>query len=730
MRTQHIDTNGKPLYTNRLAQESSPYLQQHAHNPVDWYPWGEAAFSAAREQNKPVFLSIGYSTCHWCHVMEEESFDNVDIATLLNKHFISIKVDREEQPDIDAIYMNAVQLLSGRGGWPMSSFLTGAGKPFFAGTYYPPQQFKALLEQVKNVWRDNRAGLIANAEKVTAQLHAMNAFAPGQQSITARQLRVALATILAQQDKQRGGTRGAPKFPQEAQLLFMLNQYAVSVKEGLPANELKTALLTTLDHMARGGIYDQLGGGFHRYSTDADWLVPHFEKMLYNQAYLARVYAWAGELLGRGDFARISRETCDYVLRDMQSPDGLFYSATDADSEDGEGVFFVWTVDEINKSLSSDDARRFISLYGMRTTGNFEGHNILHLPQSIESFAERDGMSAREMHSWLKAVKDKLYRLREQRQHPLRDEKIITAWNAMMIRTLAEAGQRLSDHRYTHAAEKAATELWQHMMGEHGLQRILVDGKVSVAAKLEDYVYLIDALLALYDLTQTQHWLDRALQLQQQQEQLFLDADGSYLNSGKDHQGPLISNTRELTDAALPAPNAIALQNLLRLYRRSGDLQWHNKAEQLFKVFRPLADQAPNAVLSALLAWSELQAGEWQPMQYAAGGIVRATASTTSTAGISELTIGVHIAAGWHINAAQTAEDLIATAVTVAQKDAQLRSVQYPQAVSMKNGLAVLRGDFAVRAEVAHSKPTIVELRLQACNDSTCLQPATLNFVL
>ena len=730
MRTQHVDANGKPIYTNRLAQESSPYLQQHAHNPVDWHPWGEAAFRVAREQNKPVFLSIGYSTCHWCHVMEEESFDNVNIATLLNEHFISIKVDREEHPDIDAIYMNAVQLLSGRGGWPMSSFLTDEGKPFFAGTYYPPQQFKALLEQVASVWHDKKALLIADAEKVTAQLRGMNAFASGQQPINARHLQMALTTVLAQQDMQRGGTQGTPKFPQEAQLLFMLNQYAVSVKRGLPADELKTALLTTLEHMARGGIYDQLGGGFHRYSTDPDWLVPHFEKMLYNQAYLARVYAWAGELLGREDFARISRETCDYVLRDMQSPEGLFYSATDADSEGREGVFFVWSIDEIRKRLGSDDARRFISLYGMSTAGNFEGHNILHLPQPIDSFSEDNGMSAQAMRSWLKEVKEKLYRAREQREHPLRDEKIITAWNAMMIRTLAEAGQRLSERRYTHAAQQAATTLWQRMVGEHGLRRILVDDKVSVRAKLEDYVYLIDALLALYDLTQTPRWLERALQLQKQQDQLFLNADAAYLNSGKNHKGPLISNTRELTDAALPAPNAIALQNLVRLYRRTGDLQWRNKALQLSQLFRPLADQAPNAVLSALLAWSELQEGEWQPVQYAAGGVVRATASTINNAGIAELTIAVHITAGWHINAAQTTEDLIATAVTVAQKDAQLRSVEYPQVVSVNNGLAGFQGDFVVKAEVEHSSPTIVGLRLQACNDSTCLAPESLNFVM
>ncbi len=730
MRTQHVDANGKPIYTNRLAQESSPYLQQHAHNPVDWHPWGEAAFRVAREQNKPVFLSIGYSTCHWCHVMEEESFDNVNIATLLNEHFISIKVDREEHPDIDAIYMNAVQLLSGRGGWPMSSFLTDEGKPFFAGTYYPPQQFKALLEQVASVWHDKKALLIADAEKVTAQLRGMNAFASGQQPINARHLQMALTTVLAQQDMQRGGTQGTPKFPQEAQLLFMLNQYAVSKKKGLQADELRAALLMTLDHMARGGMYDQIGGGFHRYSTDPDWLVPHFEKMLYNQAYLARVYAWAGELLGREDFVRISREVCDYVLRDMQSPAGLFYSATDADSEGREGVFFVWTIDEIKKRLDSDDARRFISLYGMRATGNFEGHNILYLPQSIESFAERNGMSTQEMHRWLNAVKQKLYRVREHREHPLRDEKIITAWNAMMIRTLAEAGQRLSERRYTHAAQQAATTLWQRMVGEHGLRRILVDDKVSVRAKLEDYVYLIDALLALYDLTQTPRWLERALQLQKQQDQLFLNADAAYLNSGKNHKGPLISNTRELTDAALPAPNAIALQNLVRLYRRTGDLQWRNKALQLSQLFRPLADQAPNAVLSALLAWSELQEGEWQPVQYAAGGVVRATASTINNAGIAELTIAVHITAGWHINAAQTTEDLIATAVTVAQKDAQLRSVEYPQVVSVNNGLAGFQGDFVVKAEVEHSSPTIVGLRLQACNDSTCLAPESLNFVM
>ncbi len=730
MRTQHLDANGQPLYTNRLAQESSPYLKQHAHNPVDWYPWGEAALAAARAQNKPVFLSIGYSTCHWCHVMEDESFDNVAIANLLNENFISIKVDREEHPDIDAIYMNAVQLLSGRGGWPMSSFLTAAGKPFFAGTYYPPQQFKALLEQVASVWGDKKDRLVADAEKITAQLQSTNAFAPAKKSISAQQLRVALTTIFTQQDTQRGGTRGAPKFPQEPQLLFMLNQYAVSLKNDLPRDELETALLTTLNHMARGGIYDQVAGGFHRYSTDADWLVPHFEKMLYNQAYLARVYAWAGELLGREDFARIGREICDYVLRDMQSPEGLFYSATDADSEGEEGVFFVWSIDEINKQLASADARRFIALYGMRESGNFEGHNILFLPESIESFAKREGMPVAELHTWLTTMKDKLYWVREQREHPLRDEKIITAWNGMMIRALVEAGQRLQEPRYQQAATKAATQLWQRMVSEHGLQRILVDGKVSIAAKLEDYVYLIDAMLALYDLTRAQQWLDRALQLQQQQDQAFLGTDAVYLNSGKDHQGPLISNTRELTDGALPAPNAVALQNLVQLYRRTGDLQWRNKAHQLFQVFQPVADKFPNAVLSALLAWSELQEGEWQTTQYGAGGIVRATARATNKGVKSELVIAVHIAEGWHVNAAKAAEGLVATTVTVAQKEAQLGSVEYPAATNTQDGLAILQGDFEIKAQVQQRSPTIVGLHVQACDDSTCLEPETLNFVM
>ncbi|MGI9286898.1 MAG: thioredoxin domain-containing protein [Pseudomonadales bacterium] len=730
MRTQHLDANGKPQYTNRLKQESSPYLQQHAHNPVDWYPWGDAAFDAARTQNKPVFLSIGYSTCHWCHVMEDESFDNVEIANLLNEHFISIKVDREEHPDIDAIYMNAVQLLSGRGGWPMSSFLTAEGKPFFAGTYYPPQQFKALLEQVASVWRDKKERLVADAEKITAQLRDMNVFAPAKQTIDEQQLRLAVNTILAQQDTQRGGTKGAPKFPQEPQLLFMLNQYAVSLKQNAQVEQLKTALLTTLDNMARGGIYDQVGGGFHRYSTDPNWLVPHFEKMLYNQAYLARAYAWAGDLLGREDFSRVSREVCDYVLRDMQSQEGLFYSATDADSEGEEGVFFVWSIDEINKVLGDDDARRVIELYGMQNPGNFEGHNILYLPESVEDFATRKAIPAQDLHAWLADMKDKLYKNREQREHPLRDEKVITAWNSMMIRALSETGQRLHELRYQQAAEKAATELWQRMASEQGLHRILVDGKVSVAAKLEDYVYMIDAMLAVYDLTQSKLWLNRALQLQQQQDSTFLDPDGGYVNSSKKHKGPLISNTRELTDGALPSPNAIALQNVVQLYRRTGDLRWRNKAQQLFQVFRPLADKVPNAVLSALLAWSELQEGEWQKTQYGAGGIVRATAKATSYNGNSDLTIAVHIAKGWHVNAAEAAEGLVATAVQATQKDTKLHSVEYPEAARMKEGLSVLEGKFEIKAQVQRIVPAIVGLRVQACDANTCLEPETLNFVI
>ncbi len=408
-------------FTNRLIGEDSAYLLQHAHNPVDWYPWGDEAFAVAARDNKPVFLSIGYSTCHWCHVMEVESFDNEDIAALLNEHFISIKVDREQRPDLDEIYMTAVQMFSGRGGWPMSSFLTPEGQPFFGATYFPPDQFTALLHRVASLWQAQEQELRATAAEVTGNvdryLTAVTAAAELDQALVDS----AVAQLIGGYDSAHGGFTQAPKFPNETLLLFLLDQL-----KRHPSEQVMKPVRHTLDRMAQGGLYDQVGGGFHRYSTDSQWLAPHFEKMLYNQALLSQVYSDAYLLTASAYYKNIVVETLDYVLRDMTAANGAFYSATDADSEGEEGLFFLWTRDELRRVLSESDFVLVEELYGITAAGNFEGRNILHLsrvPAQYGSAADTPWQSR------LSDIKRQLYAARERRIPPLLDTKVITAWN-------------------------------------------------------------------------------------------------------------------------------------------------------------------------------------------------------------------------------------------------------------------------------------------------------------
>ncbi len=431
-RTEHLQEGGDPTYTNRLILEDSPYLLQHAHNPVDWHPWGAEAFEVAKRENKPIFLSIGYSTCHWCHVMEKESFENPAIASVINQHFIAIKVDRERRPDVDKTYMNAVMLLTGSGGWPMSSFLTSDGNPFFGGTYYPPDLFKNLLLRVAEVWSQQREQLMAQGERVSVAVSQLTSHQAKVGSLGKDAVLRATTDILSTHDPIRGGFGKAPKFPQESQLLFLLNEAERNDNE-----QALEALRVTLDAMSRGGIYDQVGGGFHRYSTDDRWLVPHFEKMLYNQAHLGRVYLRAWRLTGDPLYRRIATQTFDYVLRDMTSPDGAFYSATDADSEGEEGIYFLWSTDQISKSLSPPDAELAIALFGVTDNGNFEGRNILHMPMPLDDFAKQNNLTTNELLMRLDTIRKQLYLSRESRELPLRDEKIITAWNGMMISSLA-----------------------------------------------------------------------------------------------------------------------------------------------------------------------------------------------------------------------------------------------------------------------------------------------------
>ncbi len=737
-RTRHLDADGRPLYTNRLILQDSPYLLQHAHNPVNWHAWGPEAFALAKRENKPVFLSIGYSTCHWCHVMEHESFEDEAVAEYLNTHFVAIKVDREQRPDIDKIYMTAVQMLAGRGGWPMSSFLTADGKTFHAGTYYPRDGFMSVMQQVVKAWEGNQAGILAKAEQISDRVQRYL-----DQAQTAGDLANAAPGLAVQRLKQRhdelyGGFSPAPKFPNEPDYLFLID-YARREAD----LELSRLISFDLDVMARGGIYDQVGGGFHRYSTDQDWLVPHFEKMLYNQAELARVYLQAASLTGNPQFSRVASQTLDYVLRDMQAPDGGFYSATDADSEGHEGVFFLWTQEQIRAVLAGPDAELAINLFNITESGNFEGSNILNLsaPAGKQAPAEQ---SRDEFLQKVDRIRSELYSAREQRIHPLRDDKIVTAWNAMMIMALAEAAGLPAGAAYADAALRAGNYIWTNNRGHDGkLWRASLNGRSSVRGVQEDYAWLADAFVSLYDLSQNRVWLERARSLLERMQGQFLDqANGGYFMSApQDDDAPAMGRPKDITDGAVPAGNAVALHAMARLARRPGEkgqfLELDARANALITAFANIVNRSPSAFPYFLLA-ARIQAdGQSGSKRYAAHGAIVVSGRVRD----DQLTVNIDIQPGWHINAKHPLSDkLIPTLLQAAEQNAvwDLSSVSYPPPVRKTLGfqseeLALYEGNISLKAALSTNMSSQegsmlrLTLRLQACDDETCLPPELLN---
>ena len=554
---------------NRLAQESSLYLRQHANNPVDWHPWGPAALEQARTQDRLIFLSIGYSACHWCHVMEHESFEKEEIGQLLNDHFVAIKVDREERPDLDRIYMSAVQLLNrGNGGWPMSVFLTPDMRPVFCGTYYPREQFARILQALAQMWQERRPELLAQAEQVTAHLNELtSAGETGAGGLQPQLLQNAVNQLRRVFDRTHGGFGSAPKFPHAVELRLLLRAW----KRFGDDQALDMAKLT-LTKMALGGIYDQLGGGFHRYSTDERWLAPHFEKMLYDNALLAQAYLEAHLATGDPFYRQIVDETLAYVLREMTSPEGAFWCTQDADSEGEEGKFFVWLPDEIETVLGPELAEVFNYVYDVSERGNWENQNILHRLKTDEQDAKMLGIGVDDLRLLLHDARTKLLAARGQRVWPGRDEKVLTAWNALMIATFAEAGQTLNEPKYTDAAVRAGEFILTNLHAADGrLYRTTSAGtKPKLNAYLEDYAYLINALVSLYEATFAPRWIEAAISLVDVMLAQFGDPAGpGFFFTGKDHEA-LITRVKDQHDGATPSGNSMAATALLRLGHLTG----------------------------------------------------------------------------------------------------------------------------------------------------------------
>jgi uncharacterized protein YyaL (SSP411 family) len=596
--------NEEGAMANRLADETSPYLLQHAHNPVDWYPWGPEALERARDEDRPIMLSIGYSACHWCHVMERESFEHPGIARLMNENFVNVKVDREERPDLDSLYMAAVQGMTGHGGWPMTVFLTPEGAPFHAGTYYPPEDrgnmpgFPRVLLAVAQAYRERRAEVLNSAGEIRDYLDRQSRQRFGAKALDSAILDSAFTALRQGFDGRNGGYGGAPKFPQPMNLEFLLRTFR---RTGDPRALAMVEL--TLERMAHGGIYDQLGGGFHRYSVDAIWLVPHFEKMLYDNSQLASIYLQTYQVTGKPLYRRICEETLDYVLREMTTPEGGFYATQDADSEGEEGKFFVWSPDEIRQVLGEHDAAAFEAYYGVQPGGNFEGRTILSVVRPADQVAARLRMPIGDLEAALTRGRKALFEHRETRIKPGRDEKVLTAWNGLMLGAFAQAGTLLERRDYLQAAERNAEFVLGTLRQDQRLLRTFKDGRARLNGYLEDYACYAAGLIDLYEGTLDPRWYREVLALARTMVDQFWDSgEGFFFDTGRDHEA-LVSRPRDIYDNATPSGNSMATELLLRLSTLSGEQRFRDIAETVLRSLGEALGRHPSGLgrlLSAL----------------------------------------------------------------------------------------------------------------------------------
>jgi len=603
---------------DRLTSELSPYLLQHADNPVDWYPWGEDALQAAQEQQKPIFLSVGYAACHWCHVMAGESFADPEIARLLNDNFINIKVDREERPDVDAIYMEAVQVLTGHGGWPLSVFLTPEAQPFFGGTYWPRRSahgmagFDQVLSAVAEAWQQRRTDVLHQASRLTRFLQENDPSGDPDRPLAERPLRQAEVALAAGFDQQHGGFGPGPKFPQATLLGFLLRRGRQAGGEAL----MEMALLS-LQQMAAGGIHDHLGGGFHRYSLDPAWVIPHFEKMLYDSALLAGCYLDAWQATGRDELAELAGETLDFLLRELRDSSGAFFSAQDAESEGEEGKYYLWTLDELTEALGAQSAELFAKVYDVSEAGNYEGRNILHLAQPLEQHAAALSCSVETLRRQLAESRRKLLATRSRRTRPGVDDKVLVSWNALAVDSLARAGAALQKPEYLQAASQTAEFLLDNLGPNNGLRHYCRQGKARGPAFLDDYAGLSGALITLHETTGRAEWLEAGEQLAGQMLERFADAQGGgFFYTAGEHE-PLIARKKDIFDSATPSGNGLAATALLRLSRHTGRQEYAEAAHRtlaaltepmlqvpLRAVPRDLPGAAPCRTVRCSLRWS------------------------------------------------------------------------------------------------------------------------------
>ncbi|ALC16232.1 thioredoxin domain-containing protein YyaL [Desulfuromonas soudanensis] len=598
-----VPPSGEKKRANRLAGSLSPYLLQHAANPVDWYPWGEEAFARAQEEDRPVFLSVGYSTCHWCHVMAHESFENEEVAALLNRHFVAIKVDREERPDLDHTYMTACQMLSGSGGWPTTLVLTPDKKPFFAATYLPPRSrggmtgLMEILQKIAELWQQDRHRLLQTGSEVERALLDLESDAPSPGLLQEDLLRRAFEGYLADFDRAQGGFGSAPKFPAPHNLSLLLR-----LAKRFGEERATTMALQTLQQIRLGGIFDQVGFGLHRYSVDANWLVPHFEKMLYDQALAVIAFLDAYQASGAPFFRQSALEILEYVQRELSDPEGGFYCGEDADSEGKEGTYYLWSPEEVEAILGRELSAVFCRCYGIAAGGNFEGRSIPHLAEDVETLARKAGVDPQDLAALLGEGRKKLLEARSKRVHPHRDDKILSGWNGLIIAALARAGAVLDLPHLLETAQRGADFIVQRLRDETGrLLRTYRAGTAAIPAFLEDYAFVTWGLLELYQGGFDRRHLDGALELTGAMEELFADGQGGYYDTAADAEHALVRG-RSLQDGALPSGVSVVALNLLRLGRLCGDLQLEARGERLLALALPKVERAPTAYAQSLIA--------------------------------------------------------------------------------------------------------------------------------